>query len=171
MYNLNYLKLIKQSITYRLSAFFLTFLMLFSSVGFSIDVHYCKGGIEKIGFFGEADECDMMKDAKIEVVQETEHACCGNKQKKIAQCEKKSSDESFKKGNCCHNENYMLQTVEDGTTSSYLEVSNEDLDFVTVFIINTFYLFDGENVGESNYYYKPPLIDYDVTILHQVFLI
>lgn len=36
----------------------LTPLMLFSSIGFSLDVHYCGDEVKSIGFFG-ATPCDM----------------------------------------------------------------------------------------------------------------
>lgn len=145
--------------------------MLFSSIGFSMDMHFCGGEIENVGFFGKADECDMMKEMKPEEVKENTHECCGGKEKKVSHCEKKYSDSSLKKGNCCHNESFMLQSVDDTSTINTLELTNVELTFVTVYIMNTFFVFEVEREVQNYTYYKPPLIDYDVIIQHQVFLI
>lgn len=147
---------------------FMTFLMLFSSVGFSMDVHFCGGKIENIGFFGKAEECIMMKEAKAE---KEKHACCGSKEKVISHCSKNDLESEVIKGKCCHNENFVLQSVDDTNTSNALVLEEVDLIFVSIFILNSIYLFDNELEVNNYFNYKPPPIDYDVTILHQVFII
>lgn len=146
----------------------MTFLMLFSSVGFSLDVHYCGGGIKDVSFFGKANECEMMK----EVVVEESHACCTNKSKTVvSHCSKNSSDELLSKGKCCSNESFMLQSIEDGQTSDSYEMTSVNLTFITLFILNKALLFETESNVVNYSLYRPPLIYYDAIIQHQSFLI
>ena len=142
--------------------------MLFSSVGFSMDVHYCQGGIRDFSFVGKADKCDMMKEAK---VKKEEHACCKNKKEIVSHCAQNNSDSEIIKGKCCHNEKFELQSIDDTNTSTSLELTNVDLTFIAVYVLNSIYLFECETEVNNYFNYKPPPIDYDVTILHQVFII
>jgi len=144
----------------------LTFLMLFSSIGFSMDVHFCGGKIETIGFYGKADECDMMKKAEM---QKQSHACCPSTKKVKSHCQKKS--DSISKEDCCQNETFLLQSTDDGQTSNTLDLATTDLTFVSLFVFNQLFNFDSETEINNFNHYSPPLIPQDVTILHQVFLI
>jgi len=156
----------KISLTYRLSALFLTFLMLFSSIGFSMDVHFCNEGLGSVSFFGKADECaDVIED------EELTHDCCGSHEVEKSHCEKTSTDCEIGDEDCCHNESFTFQTMHDASHSNSLEIANIDLTFVTIFIFNHFHLFEGESTVEDFFYYSSPPIVNDVTVLHQVFLI
>ena len=43
----------------KIGALLLIPVILFSSFGFTIDVHYCKGEIKSIGFLSQAEACEM----------------------------------------------------------------------------------------------------------------
>ena len=45
------------SITYRIIALTMAFLMFFTSVGFTVDMHYCQGKLKTFNFFGKAKSC------------------------------------------------------------------------------------------------------------------
>ena len=154
----------KFSFTYRLSALFLSVLMLFSTIGFSMDIHYCGGEIENFAFYGKADECKMMKKSSVNDLP----ACHQKTEKK---CHKNSSKKGYSKKSCCDNHSYTLQSIENSKTSNTLELASVDLTFVTVFILSNFILFEEETNSDECFYYTPPLISQDVTILHQVFII
>ena len=158
----------KSNFSYRLSAIMLSFLMLFSSVGFSIDVHFCGGEIETIGFYGKADECDMMKKAEM---QKQTHACCPSQKKVKTHCSKNTKKNSISKKSCCQNETFVLQSTDDGQTSNTFDLANVDLTFVALFVYNQLFNFEGEADLNNFNHYSPPLIPQDVIILHQVFLI
>ena len=159
----------KQSVTYRISALLLTFIMLFSTVGFSIDIHYCGGEIENIGFYEKAKECDMMKKAKMSV---NTHSCCPSSKSKVkSHCSKKSSKDTIKKGSCCVNDTFVLQSTDDGQAANEFHLSQVDLTFVAVYIVNEFINLNTTKKTTNFCEYSPPLITQDVTVLHQVFII
>jgi len=144
----------------------MTFLMLFSSVGFSMDVHFCDEGIRDVSFFGKADECSEV------VENETStHECCGKEVVEKSHCEETSTDCEVSDEGCCHNESFTFQTIHDANHSNSLEISDVDLSFVTVFILSHFHLFEDETAVEGFFYYSSPPITSDVIVLHQVFLI
>jgi hypothetical protein len=138
--------------------------MLFSTIGFSMDIHYCGGEINNVAFFGKAKKCDMMKKSN----QAEFHPCHQNIEKK---CRSNSSNNSFSKNSCCDNQSYVLQSLENGKTSNTYELASVDLTYVTVFILSNFILFEEEINSVEYIYYSPPLISQDVNVLHQVFLI
>lgn len=58
--------------------------MLFTSVGFSADLHYCKGELKTFSLFGEAKSCHTAKKscphhANMLVTEKSEKDCCTNK--------------------------------------------------------------------------------------------
>ena len=155
--------------SYRTITILMTFLMFFSSIGITMDVPYCGGELENVSFFGKADQCEMMKEVNFE---KEPHACCENKNEKlIPHCSKNDSDELLSKGKCCSNENYMLQTLDDGQTSDSFEITDIDLHFIALFVINKCYLFETEKKVIDYRLCRHPLLDYDVIIQHQSFLI
>ena len=47
--------------SYRALAMFMAFLMFSSSIGFSMDIHYCGDELKSFSFFGDAEACEMMQ--------------------------------------------------------------------------------------------------------------
>ncbi len=140
-------------------------LMLFSTVGFSMDIHYCGGEIDNVAFYSKADECKMMKKG-------TENKLPSCHQTKEKTCHTNSNGQSFSKKSCCDNQTITLQSLTDSEISNSFEIANVDLTFVTVFILSNFNLFDVDNNQSIEFFdYSPPLLKQDVTVLHQVFLI
>lgn len=61
----------------------MAFLMFFTSVGFSADVHFCKGEFKSFSFIGEASSCHTAKKscphhANMVVEDKSEKDCCSN---------------------------------------------------------------------------------------------
>jgi hypothetical protein len=149
--------------TYKALAMFMAFLMFTSSIGFSMDIHFCGGKLESFSFFGDAEACEMMK-AK----QEKEsHSCCESPKKEIKPCHNKE----FAKGNCCHNESFVIDN------GGELETSDFSLEQFQQVLVAVIVLFPNVNLfktasKQSHYtYYNPPPIIKDISILHQVFRI
>ena len=85
---------------------------------------------------------------------------------------KNDSDSKVTEGKCCHNESFTLQSVDDSNTSNSLQLANVDLTFVTVFILNSIYLFDSELEVDNyfNYSFKKVLMLYINYYKHTYFL-
>ena len=51
----------KTKAIHRITALTMAFLMFFTSVGFSVDIHYCKGDLKSFSLIGEASACHQTK--------------------------------------------------------------------------------------------------------------
>lgn len=74
----------EKSALHRINSLVLAILMLFTSVGFSADLHFCKGELKSFSFFGKAESCHTIKrscphHAGMVVVDKSEKDCCSNK--------------------------------------------------------------------------------------------
>lgn len=74
----------KKSALYRVTSFTLALLMLFTSVGFSADLHFCKGELQSFSFIGEAESCHTAKKScpfhtNMVLSDKSEKDCCSNK--------------------------------------------------------------------------------------------
>jgi len=159
--------LTKYSKTYRFLTLSLAFMMFFSSFGFSMDIHFCKGKIEKVQLFGSA-ECDM--DMKMEpIVEITENECCHKPKVEITKsCH---NEENAEKSKCCYNETIVIDVTNDVSEMEASDVSFEHFSFFTYFILSSYVLFFPEETNENFKEYSPPLISKDISVLHQVFII
>lgn len=150
--------------SYRALAMFMAFLMFSSSIGFSMDIHYCGNELKSFSFFGEAEACEMMQTKK---VKESNHSCCEASKKEIKNCHNKETV----KGNCCHNERLVIDN------GGELETSDFSIEQFQQVIVTVIVLFPNLNLfkiasKQVNYaYYNPPPIIKDISILHQVFRI
>ena len=69
---------------HRIASLTLAVLMLFTSVGFSADLHFCKGEFKTFSLFGKAESCHTVKKscphhANMVVSDQSEEDCCSNK--------------------------------------------------------------------------------------------
>lgn len=94
-------------------ALFLAFWMLFTSIGFSVALHYCEGNLIDWSVLGEADECVHEKEVKVE------KSCCAVEL--ISSCHEEHSLSEKGKTDCCSTDNATLQLVDDFEVTS-LEV-------------------------------------------------
>lgn len=74
----------KHNKIYRVSALIMAFLMFFTSIGYSVDLHFCEGKLKSFSILGEASNCHATKShcpRHIKSVQDkdTESNCCSNK--------------------------------------------------------------------------------------------
>jgi len=150
--------------SYRALAMFMAFLMFSSSIGFSMDIHYCGDELKSFSFFGEAEVCEMMQPKK---VKESNHSCCEAPKKEVKSCHNRETI----KGNCCHNESLVIDN------GGELETSDFSLEQFQQVLVAVIVLFPNVNLFKTaskqvNYaYYNPPPIIKDISILHQVFRI
>ena len=132
---------------------FLSALLLFSSTGFTVSNHYCKGSLEKvkIGFSSENLSCDMMKTD--------------------ATCEKHQSKKKMTKTTCCSN-----QFIHFSLQDTFEKVSPKTIEFNPDFLLAYTFVSIGidpfaKEKAHTFLFYSPPQLDRDIPILVQSFLI
>jgi hypothetical protein len=157
------LNIMDTKFSYRALAMFMAFLMFSSSIGFSMDIHYCGGELESFSFFGDAEPCEMMQPKQ----EKKSLSCCEAPKNEIKSCHNRETV----KGNCCHNESLV---IDNGGELEISDFSLEQFQQVLVAIIVLFPnvdLFKTSNKYVNYTHYIPPPITKDISILHQVFRI
>ncbi|MEP2026175.1 MAG: hypothetical protein ABJH98_07745 [Reichenbachiella sp.] len=131
----------------------LAIILLVGNSGFSLATHYCSGlAVEsKVVLGHRALDCGMDNMDKA--------------------CEKDSPiGIQIKDGQCCEN-TYQSLEIEDDFKPSIAQ-SHVNVEFVAAFVISFFHLSISSIDEEPQYAnYSPPLIDQDISVLHQVFRI
>ncbi|MGB1031939.1 MAG: HYC_CC_PP family protein [Flavobacteriales bacterium] len=138
---------------YRFLSFSLAVFMLVSSIGFTLNVHYCQKTISGISFLGTSHCCHGMGD----------HDQC---------TDMNQSSDSESKNDCCHNEKFKIEKSDSDTTLPQI-TSNQELNLDCILPLLFICLFESciETTASSHRPYKPPLPDRDFHILFQTFLI
>jgi hypothetical protein len=149
-----------RSLSHRITAISMALLMMLSSTGFSMDIHYCQDQLKSVSLLGKAKSCH----------EKQETPPC-HKMKKS--CHHKEDNVSkADKDNCCHNETVVIEKSDlDATPTQLSTVQDIQLDFVAAFV--AVYVFNYSVQADFQPYaqYKPPLPDRDVQVLYQTFLI
>ncbi len=131
---------------------FLAILMLASNIGIAANTHFCGG---------EAVEYSLSLGA--------EHLDCGMNEGS-ATCSSKSGHNQINAKPCCDNQHELFQLAEDATLAqSSLEINKTFVvAFIHSFVVQIF-SFDGQ--FSIFPHYSPPLLQQDVPVLFQSFLI
>ena len=132
---------------------FLSALLIISSTGFTVSNHYCGGLLEKveIGFSGEQIVCKMSKVDDI--------------------CTKHSSTKKIKNASCCSNL-FIHLALEDDFENAKVEEKDFSLNFLIAYsFVSAGYVYADQQKDFNLLLYTPPLLDRDVPILIQSFLI
>ncbi len=150
------------SFTYRIIALTMAFLMFFTSVGFTVDMHYCQGKLKTFNFFGKAKSChDMgegMKDCPFHAKMKTANKSDGN---------------TISKKGCCSNKTLHFQSDQDqqNQVDNAVVISPQLQYFVIAFVE----VFINSSVVETDKpsfaLYKPPLIPRDIYVLLETYLL
>ena len=137
---------------------FLAFFFAFQAIGVTVDVHYCKGEMQSISFFGEATPCTKANSENL-------HACCKKRLEKLT-----SKDGLKKDDHCCLNELFHLQLE-----GEYEVVTIAQIDTELAIIPNpcaehqlTFEINQPHLIPDNT---DPPPISPDLNVLYQVFRI
>ena len=130
----------------------MAFLMFSTSVGFSLDLHYCKGDLKDFSFIGEAQACFKAK----------------------KQCPHHANDQINEKHDkdCCSNEKIEIDNLdEDSVMSQDITLTDFQLKFITSFV----FTFNGINlprVEKSEYIRtQEPYPPMDIYVLLERYLI
>ena len=142
----------KKSVSHRVTSLVLAILMLCTSVGFSIDLHFCKGELKSFSLLGEAESCHTMK-----------KSCPHHENMMVA-------DKSEK--DCCSNKTIEIDDLDsDFNITTDVQLTDLQLKFVTSFIY-TFISLSPPRVVKSMFLEKHnPLPPIDIYVLLERFLI
>lgn len=126
----------------------MTFVVLFSTMSFSVATHYCGDVLVDLAVFKDADPCGM------EVAKAPEASGC-----------------EIVKMNCCSNEKIITEGQDELKTPVNKTNVGHDL-LTTVFFHSYYYTFPAlENHIIPQRGPPPPLLVQDINVLYQVFLI
>jgi hypothetical protein len=134
----------------KISAVFMALLLLFSTMSFSVGMHFCGDHLVDFSLFDGVQTCGMQAE-----VTEASTQC--------ALVEMGSG--------CCSDVEVFVQGQED-LNLSFDSLSFEQQVFATTFIYTYTRLFEGETQGAPSFRdYQPPPLIRDVQVLDQTFLI
>ncbi|MEQ8682450.1 MAG: hypothetical protein RID25_21980 [Cyclobacteriaceae bacterium] len=138
----------------KISAILLSILVLLSSTSFTFGMHFCMGQLESIALFSGAEPCEMVA------------------QKSPCASEKHDSDCDHKitKKSCCEDHTVVMEGSEELNIIS--SVSAPDFHMTAILYAVVSFLFSDTAVDHYTFNdYSPPLIERDIPVLVQSFLI
>ena len=134
----------------KIAAFLMAFVVVFSTMSFTISEHYCGGDLVNTAVFFEVDSCEMEMGMQIPSTLD---------------------DCNFNQEDCC---NDVVKIIE-GQNELRPQSINFDFNqhvFIASFIYSYVNLFEGFNKNSVPFKnYAPPLLVIDIQVLDQVFLI
>ena len=124
-------------------------LVLIASVGVTVNLHVCAGHVQSIALFVKAEPCQMEK-----------KACSGVMMQ-------------MKRNGCCEDKSIEVKGKENAAEVKAVSELMPSYNFIAV-ILPVLYTIEGGNVSKMSStftQYKPPLIEHDIPVLVQSFLI
>jgi hypothetical protein len=148
--------------------------MFFTSLGFSLDMHYCQDEIQSISIIGKAKSCDKLADHLCDRAGTSNHGTVESKSSddKAGSCHSEMTGKECDK-DCCQNRTLQVDNLEEESLSTPIPSFDlNQIQFVLAFV-GSFYNFSffQENSTLKYFTYKPPLIERDIQLLFQSFLI
>ncbi|MGB5370206.1 MAG: hypothetical protein WBN18_07230 [Flavobacteriaceae bacterium] len=139
-----------KKVLFKITSFAMALLLLFSTMSFAVDMHYCMGKLVDFSLFDKVESCNMMSD-----VMDSSDTCPSMKMEM----------------HCCQD----VQIAQMGQHDLKIALDQPSCDqqyFIAVYFNPYLRLFEGpeENITAFNDYTPPPLIR-DIHILDQSFLI
>jgi len=132
----------------KIAALLMAFVVLFSTMSFTISEHFCGDSLVASALFSKAESCGMEMESIIV-----------------------NSDCNSVKKDCCSNEIKQIEG-QSNLKIDFNNLTNAQQEFVAVFTYSYLNLFDGirnKPLLLSNYI--PPLVHQDMTVLYGVFRI
>ena len=127
----------------------MAFVVLFSTMSFTIDLHYCGDTMVDYSFLHNVKTCGMKKEQVVSTCENPE----------------------MKNKSCCSDEQIIIEGQED-LKNNFSTLTFEQQIFVASFLYSYINLFEGTASEEVPYKdYPPPFVIRDVQVLHQTFVI
>ena len=136
----------------RIFSIFLTLLFIVTNVGYSFATHYCRGEVQNQGLF---------------FLHARDIGCGMEKAEQPANCAHHGT--AWSKKNCCEDDWQIFQITDDYTSSSAGEIA---VAAATPLITVVFDIYLLEETSSLEYFnYRPPLLQRDISVLVQSFLL
>ena len=137
--------------TYRTLALALALLMFFTSTGFSVDMHYCKGEFKSFSLFGKAKSCHA--DTKI---------TCPHHKNMTAE-----------KKDCCTNQRHTFRADQDLQQAQNVDfaLTKPLQNFVAAYIFTFRKIQITSDANPVFARYRPPPLRRNMPVLYQSFLL
>ena len=133
---------------YKISSFCMALLVLFSTLSFTVESHYCGDFLVDSSIFGHAESCGMNSP------------------------QMNSSKDSLKGKNCCNNEQIVLNGQNELNIASDNMFTIDQQIFVASFVYTYINLFKGlDNQITSYEEYNSPLVIRQIYKLYETYLI
>jgi len=164
-------KFLQIRITYKIIALTLAFLMFFTSFGFSLDIHYCQNEIQSYSVIGKAKSCDKLADHNCDHASQKCHKATSDDQN-LSYDHSKISDKECDK-ECCQNRSFHVENLdEDSLSSINSSFDLNQMQFVLAYVYSLYNVSVFKGNAVSNFStYSPPLIEKDIQLLFQSFLL
>ena len=132
----------------KIMSFLMAFVVLFSTMSFTIDMHYCGDTLIDTSIFSKAHTCGM------DMQKSNEASDCSPGKKK-----------------CCTDKQITVEG-QDELKISFDKLTLDQQVFVTSFVYTYFNLFEGSDKNVTSYEeYKPPLVVRQIFKLDETYLI
>ena len=134
---------------YKITAGLIAVLMFTISLGFGVNTHYCNGELDSISILGQANACEMK--------------CCDDLTH--------NQEPSFSQTSCCSNLSFLTKSH---LYNDHKEIVGpaEHLQLIPFVVLDFNPVFDGfESFNSRILKYRPPLIEEDISVLYETFLI
>ncbi|MEO1435268.1 MAG: hypothetical protein AAFV80_07000 [Bacteroidota bacterium] len=148
--------MVQLSRPYQMIACFLVVLISFSSLGLTVQTHYCMGRLKSVSLFGKAKACFQSTTTKTCLAKK--NACPLDKIQK-------------QRRGCCDDHLIVMDADLDLIPLQSVEGSPIDHHFLLAFAWSSFTLSDSYTTTLPYQNYKPPLLDRDVCVLVQSLLL
>ena len=136
-----------KKISHKILATVMAFVVLFSTMSFTVDMHFCGDTLVATSMFQKATGCGM------EMEKPAAEGC------------------AFVKSNCCKDKQ-MIIDGQDEMQLSIATISFEQQVFITSFIYTYVHLFEGADTAVTSYQaYQEPLVSRQLYKLAETYLI
>tara|TARA_B110000046_G_scaffold185638_1_gene228242 strand:- start:7985 stop:8428 length:444 start_codon:yes stop_codon:yes gene_type:complete len=144
--NFNFVEVMKQ-LSHKIMSFAMAFVVLFSTLPFAVNMHYCGNTLVETAIFHKAKGCGMeMEKPSLKGCAITKKNCCDDKQLLV-----EGQDE------------FQLQLD---------EISLDKQFFIASFVHTYIHIFEGSNNNLSSFgAYKPPLVIRHIFKIDETYLI
>ena len=159
IFTLVLVKMNQPKFIYRTTALLMAFLMFFTSVGFSIDMHFCRGQLKSVNLLGKAKSCHVVGAAM--------KNCPHHQQAQTA------VNKTIKKKDCCENQlkYFHLDQDQQQNTASFSLSSLSSLQFIVVNLSTYSSTSFSNQEVTTDHLYKPPVLFRDIPVLFANFLL
>ncbi len=152
----------RNHLAYRLTALSLALLVLMTSVGWVLDMHYCAGELKSVSWLGKAKTCHEQAMTK-------SNEGCPHHQKMM---QMQTNEWSADKRDCCENKTVYVHADQDVDAQPIQVLQDKQFQQFLFAYLSVFQASQSvTNHDQAYYQYRPPFIARDIPVLVQSFLL